>query len=110
VDTIPLEPMIGWVSNLNTNIAEMLQEPTLMGAYEGAGITVLAKGLENTIRPTARRRPATVDEGNNWINLFYGPLSTLNPVTARGATGYNTPLGNYSVNAGPAGAEGAIPW
>src|SRR4029079_7303492 len=29
----------------NGNLAEMLQEPTLMGSYEGAGITVLAKGV-----------------------------------------------------------------
>ncbi len=36
---------------------------------------------------------ATVDEGNNWINLRWGPLSLLNPVT-------NTALGNYSVTAG----------
>lgn len=47
VDPIPLEPIIGWNSNLNGNLSELLQEPTLMGAYEGAGITVLAKGLEN---------------------------------------------------------------
>ncbi len=46
-DPIPLEPIIGWNSNLNGNLSELLQEPTLMGAYEGAGITVLAKGLEN---------------------------------------------------------------
>src|SRR5205085_6423817 len=32
-------------SSLNGNLAELLQEPTLMGAYEGAGITVLAKGF-----------------------------------------------------------------
>jgi hypothetical protein len=47
VDPIPLEPIIGWNSNLNGNLSELLQEPTLLGAYEGAGITVLAKGLEN---------------------------------------------------------------
>jgi hypothetical protein len=47
VDPIPLEPIIGWNSNLNGNLSELLQEPTLMGAYEAAGITVLAKGLEN---------------------------------------------------------------
>jgi hypothetical protein len=51
-----------------------------------------------------------VDEGNNWINLFYGLLSTVNPVTARDAAGCGAPRGNYSANAGPAGAEGAIPW
>jgi len=51
---------------------------------------------------------ATVDEGNNWINMFYGPLSTVNPVTARGATGYNTPLGDYTHATGPGGARGPV--
>src|SRR4029077_1296365 len=46
IDRLPLEATVGWDANLNGNLAEMLQEPTLMGAYEGAGITVLAKGLE----------------------------------------------------------------
>jgi hypothetical protein len=32
---------------------------------------------------------ATVDEGNNWININWGPLSTTNPVT-------KAVLGNYS--------------
>jgi hypothetical protein len=46
-DPLPGEPQVGWDATLNGNIAELLQEPTLMGAYEGAAITVLAKGLEN---------------------------------------------------------------
>jgi hypothetical protein len=46
IDRLPLEATVGWDANLNGNIAELLQEPTLLGAYEGAGITVLAKGLE----------------------------------------------------------------
>jgi hypothetical protein len=46
IDRMPLEATVGWDANLNGNIAELLQEPTLMGAYEGAGITVLAKGME----------------------------------------------------------------
>jgi hypothetical protein len=46
IDRMPLEAVVGWDANLNGNIAELLQEPTLMGAYEGAGITVLAKGVE----------------------------------------------------------------
>ena len=45
VDRIPLEGVLGWDTTVNGNLAEMLQEPTLMGAYEGAGITVLAKGV-----------------------------------------------------------------
>jgi len=45
VDRLPLEGIVGWDTTTNGNLAEMLQEPTLMGAYEGAGITVLGKGV-----------------------------------------------------------------
>ncbi|GAB3626132.1 hypothetical protein PTE30175_00870 [Pandoraea terrae] len=45
VDAIPFEPVFGWDSNANGNLAELLIEPSLMGAYEGAGITVLGKGV-----------------------------------------------------------------
>ncbi len=45
VDRVPMEGILGWDTTTNGNLAEMLQEPTLMGAYEGAGITVLAKGV-----------------------------------------------------------------
>ncbi|MGF6781363.1 choice-of-anchor Q domain-containing protein [Paraburkholderia sp. GAS334] len=50
-DPIPLEPLVGWDPGLNGNLAELLQEPTLMGAYEGAAITVLGKGLKNANTP-----------------------------------------------------------
>jgi hypothetical protein len=36
---------------------------------------------------------ATVDEGNNWVNIGWGPLSMVNPVT-------NTQLSNYALAAG----------
>jgi hypothetical protein len=52
VDRLPLEGLVGWDTTVNGNLAELLQEPSLMGAYEGAGITVLAKGV---------RYPAGVD-------------------------------------------------
>jgi hypothetical protein len=45
VDRLPLEAVIGWNAGLNGNLAEMLQEPSLMGALEGAAITVLSKGV-----------------------------------------------------------------
>ena len=45
VDRIPFEGILGWDTTTNGNLAEMLQEPTLMGSYEGAGITVLSKGV-----------------------------------------------------------------
>jgi len=51
VDAIPLEPVISWDGTLNGNLGELLIEPTLMGAYEGAAITVLAKGVQDVAGP-----------------------------------------------------------
>jgi MBG domain (YGX type)/Bacterial Ig domain len=52
VDRLPLEATVGWTALLNGNLAEQLIEPSLMGAYEGAGITVLGKGVKfNTTDP-----------------------------------------------------------
>ena len=45
VDPLPAEAIIGWDATLNGNLAQLLQEPSLMGALEGAGITVLSKGV-----------------------------------------------------------------
>jgi hypothetical protein len=45
IDRLPLEAVVGWNATVNGNLAEQLQEPSLMGAYEGAGITVLGKGI-----------------------------------------------------------------
>jgi hypothetical protein len=45
VDRLPLEGIVGWDTTTNGNLAQLLSEPTLMGAYEGAGITVVAKGV-----------------------------------------------------------------
>jgi len=43
---------------------------------------------------------ATVDEGNNWVNMAYGPLSLVNPaILSSDATNYNKPLGNYAITA-----------
>jgi hypothetical protein len=46
IDRLPLEATVGWDANLNGNLAELLQEPSLMGALEGAAITVLSKGVD----------------------------------------------------------------
>ncbi|MBV8803653.1 MAG: hypothetical protein JO042_01375, partial [Sinobacteraceae bacterium] len=45
VDRLPFESVVGWDATQNGNLAEQLQEPSLMGALEGAGVTVLAKGV-----------------------------------------------------------------
>ncbi|MFM0228918.1 choice-of-anchor Q domain-containing protein [Paraburkholderia sediminicola] len=49
VDAIPFEPASGWDFNLNGDLSELLIEPTLMGAYEGAAITVLGKGVKDVL-------------------------------------------------------------
>jgi hypothetical protein len=43
---------------------------------------------------------ATPDEGNQWINMFYGPLSLSNASIVSGGAGYGLPLGNYAIAAG----------
>jgi hypothetical protein len=43
---------------------------------------------------------ATVDEGNNWINLGSGPLALANAATAPGTGMPQAPLGNYSIDTG----------
>jgi hypothetical protein len=46
VDRLAMEASVGWDASQNGNMAELLQEPSLMGALEGAGITVLSKGVK----------------------------------------------------------------
>ncbi|MGU7780090.1 choice-of-anchor Q domain-containing protein [Burkholderia sp. PU8-34] len=80
-DAIPFEPTVGWDQNLNGNLGELLMEPSLMGAYEGAGITVLAKGVQPSTNCTANGicTPLTVsdcttDPNNpNYSNFLCNP-------------------------------------
>jgi hypothetical protein len=53
VDRIPTEAVVGWDATQNGNMAELLQEPSLMGALEGAAITVLSKGVNFPTDPWA---------------------------------------------------------
>jgi hypothetical protein len=50
---------------------------------------------------------ATVDEGNNWINLRWGPLSLTNPTVTGtdGNYGAGAPLGNYALASGSAAID-----
>src|ERR1700682_3712124 len=82
VDPLPLENLIGWDPTLNGNIAELLQEPTLMGAYEGAAITVLAQGMEDINTANCN---ATANAGCIMLNNLTG--TTTND-------GFNNGLGD----------------
>ena len=54
---------------------------------------------------------ATIDEGSNWINMFYGPLSLSNATLSHTTNTPQTPLGNYNHGAGvTAGATLAAPY
>jgi len=96
VDAIVGEPIVGWDATLNGNLAELLQEPTLMGAYEGAGITALAKGLENggtstcTVETAAGCIPlnnSTATGGDcNRFSAFYPGNYLCNPSRIDGLT------------------------
>lgn len=48
VDRLPFEGFLGWDASSNGNLAQVLQEPSLMGAYEGAGVTVVGRGVNQT--------------------------------------------------------------
>ncbi len=49
---------------------------------------------------------ATVDEGNNWVNISWGPLSMTNPTVlgADGNYGRGAPLANYGIATGSSAA------
>jgi len=96
VDPALGEPVVGWDATLNGNIAELLQEPTLMGAYEGAAITILAKGLENnnTLNCTPLNAAGCIPLNNstatggdcNRTSQFYQSNFLCNPSRVDGMT------------------------
>jgi hypothetical protein len=83
VDPLPLEGIIGWDTTLNGNLAQLLQEPSLMGAYEGAAITVLGKGKNLSIGPDSTGAAGT--EGDF-------------PTNARSLTNSNGDCANFPSN------------
>lgn len=105
VDRLPLEPTVGWDASQNGNLAEQLQEPSLMGAYEGAGITVLGKGVKfprgsnpfaaETFPPNTRlltRGDCRNDDTNPYPSNFY-----CNPASIDGLAIHNSSQGGGGV-------------
>ena len=83
IDRLPSEAVVGWDATLNGNLAELLQEPSLMGAYEGAGITVLGKG-------------ANMHGGNPWDQTLEGgfPAGSTLLVSTNGTVTHPETLNN----------------
>jgi hypothetical protein len=93
IDRLPLESVVGWVADLNGNLAELLQEPSLMGALEGAGITVLSKGVNFPSNPYDASLLAGFPTGTTLLqNTFASPNGAMCNVTP------NPFPSNYSCN------------
>ena len=93
IDRIPLEGIVGWDTTTNGNLAQLLQEPTLMGAYEGAGITILSKGV-NTHRAAGyfgSGNEATFPTGST-------VLTAANCLTGSGRNATNPYPSNFQCN------------
>jgi len=103
VDRLPLEAVVGWDTSLNGNLAQLLQEPSLMGAYEGAGITVLAKGVRYPTGVMVFGVGPDTTAGGNIAHEGQMPLGTVELTSSdadcrtvgSGATGYSS---NFQCN------------
>src|SRR4029077_8394632 len=87
VDRIPLEGILGWDATVNGNLAEQLQETSIMGAYESAAITFLSKVVNIPAGSTdvfGSGAKATFPTGTTLLTGPVGPnggslLGDLNP-------------------------------
>ncbi|HLJ94553.1 MAG TPA: hypothetical protein VKU02_15300, partial [Gemmataceae bacterium] len=113
VDRIPLEGILGWDATVNGNLAEQLQEPSIMGAYEGAGITVVAKGVNiptGSADPFGSGAEAAFPAGTTLLTGPVGPNggvmpTELNPVCHTSAGNATNPYpSNFSC--GPSSIDG----
>jgi hypothetical protein len=107
-DRLPFEGFVGWDASSNGNLAQVLQEPSLMGAYEGAGLTVVGRGIW---QPNATDLwgqgggAGTYIAGSRYLTSQAADCATATtslPGTLNGAGDFGT--GNYLCN--PSGVDG----
>ena len=107
IDRLPLEAVVGWDATQSGNLAELLQEPTLMGALEGAGITVLAKGMRFPAGSDPFGSTASAAEGGAFpagTTLLTGGTSGTAGCGSNSATAHNPFPSNFLCN--PSGIDG----
>jgi len=97
---VPAEiaPMLCSGPQGNANAQGCIQPGTV-----GVGTTVPGGVPDSLVPPLplfTLTPAATVDEGSNWINMFYGPLSLSNPTIQSGGANYGVALGNYAPASG----------
>jgi len=94
------------VASQYCNGSRIPPECTTADGCFGAGGFNVPPGISDAIVPNpvfSLMPTATVDEGNNWINMTWGPLTLTNPSISAGTPasyGGGPPLGNYSLAAG----------
>lgn len=107
VDRVPREGILGWDATTNGNLAEQLQEPSLMGAYEGAAITVLSKGVNipaGSADPFGSGAEADFPAGTTLLSGFVSPsgdslTGDLNPLCHTSLTNLANPYpSNFQCN------------
>jgi hypothetical protein len=95
-DRLPFEGFIGWDASSNGNLAQVLQEPSLMGAYEGAGITVLGRGVNqrgsnNTDLWGVTGGAGTFPDGSRYVSLAdCRPPATTGTAATKNINDYGT--------------------
>jgi len=62
-DRLPYEGFVGWDTSSNGNLMQLIIEPSLMGAYEGAGFTVVGRGVNQAGVPAASVDPWGQSQG-----------------------------------------------
>jgi hypothetical protein len=92
VDPLPLEAIIGWDASQNGNLAQLLQEPTLMGALEGAGITVLGKGVNFPTPPNLAAAGGELGAFPTGTTLLTGPVNANGTFPTGSGVGDANPL------------------
>jgi Bacterial Ig domain len=108
VDRVPMEGVVGWDTTVNGNLAGALVEPTLMGAYEGAGITVLAKGVNTPQGPFATTNDLDINNPNNTYGL--GNASAYPATTGLGRNTVTTAYLGAGDCTGKTLADGTHQW
>ncbi|MEA3108822.1 MAG: hypothetical protein QOI88_3427 [Gammaproteobacteria bacterium] len=95
-DRLPFEGFVGWDASSNGNLAQLLQEPSLMGAYEGAGITVIGRGVNqrgsgNTDLWGVAGGAGTFPDGSRYVSLAdCRPPASTGSTATRNINDYGT--------------------
>jgi hypothetical protein len=98
----PVYSVLSSTTGYGTNTHNSSGDPQLLGLYcNGSRVTPEFAAVINPPSIKAMQAVATVDEGNNYVNVRYGPLSLVKPTNAAG-TGYAA-FGDYHIaNTSPA--------